>query len=103
MSTSPSLDNDNGECTPVRMSVSDSYVFDSNKNVDITVADIYDFTTGIKDRSVFTPPSSCDKGKKIEVYIHIVSVDEIKFIYHFFVSLQGNYCLCSKYNFHKIL
>ncbi|XP_045211356.2 uncharacterized protein LOC123562820 [Mercenaria mercenaria] len=52
-------DDKEGECYPVRMSVSDSYVFDSDKNVDITVADILDFTPGIKDKSIFTPPPSC--------------------------------------------
>ena len=58
------------------MTMSDSYVFDSNKNVDITVADIFDFNTGIKDRSVFTPPSSCDKEAKVKacfIFIFVIS------------------------------
>ncbi|KAL4240331.1 Mammalian ependymin-related protein 1 [Mactra antiquata] len=52
-----------GECWPVRMTYSSAYVFDSNKNVDITSADIFDFTPGIKDMSIFTPPSVCDQAE----------------------------------------
>lgn len=42
--------------------MSQAYVFDTNKDVDITVADIVDFTVGIKDPSIFIPPSACNSS-----------------------------------------
>lgn len=50
-------------CTPIRASMSQAYVFDTNKDVDITVADIVDFTMGIKDPSIFIPPSACNSSR----------------------------------------
>jgi len=55
-------DKDPSQCYPIRWTSSESYVFDSNKDVDISVADIVDFTEGIHDTTIFTPPSSCDKA-----------------------------------------
>lgn len=62
-----STDEKVGECIPVRMTMSQAYVFDSDKNVDLTVADVFDFSPGIKDPAVFNPPSSCDNVTKTKV------------------------------------
>ncbi|XP_052778291.1 uncharacterized protein LOC128215658 [Mya arenaria] len=51
-----------GECIPVRGTVSSAYVFDSNKNVDIAVYDVLDFTPGIRNPDVFNKPSQCNNS-----------------------------------------
>ncbi|XP_045211355.2 mammalian ependymin-related protein 1-like [Mercenaria mercenaria] len=83
-------DDKEGECIPLRMSVSQAYVFDSDKNVDITVADIFDFTPGIKDISIFTPPSSCDKVTTIKESGSIKNSGSIRDILQKFADMHRN-------------
>ncbi|KAH3863523.1 hypothetical protein DPMN_026512 [Dreissena polymorpha] len=54
------LDDSNpGQCWPVSVTSSQSYLSPSNKNVDMTTAKVLDLTEGIPDERIFQPPNSC--------------------------------------------